>query len=133
GPTNSLGATRRRGQGETMPDHEGRHLLPSLVHFRQQGHTVGYAGRDNAAPDTANTISSVKRMLGRSLADIQTRYPHLPYRCKASVNGLPMIDPAAGLPHPVRVSADSPKGLAAAASEPPHAASGCARCPGPPL
>ncbi|EBE4009328.1 Fe-S protein assembly chaperone HscA [Salmonella enterica subsp. enterica serovar Muenchen] len=117
GTTNSLVATVRSGQAETLPDHEGRHLLPSVVHYQQQCHTVGYAARDNAAQDTANTISSVKRMMGRSLADIQTRYPHLPYRFKASVNGLPMIDTAAGLLNPVRVSADILKALAARASE----------------
>ncbi|EAO7508652.1 Fe-S protein assembly chaperone HscA [Salmonella enterica] len=117
GTTNSLVATVRSGQAETLPDHEGRHLLPSVVHYQQQGHTVGYAARDNAAQDTANTISSVKRMMGRSLADIQACYPHLPYRFKASVNGLPMIDTAAGLLNPVRVSADILKALAARASE----------------
>lgn len=117
GTTNSLVATVRSGQAETLPDHEGRHLLPSVVHYQQQGHTVGYAARDNAAQDTANTISSVKRMMGRSLADIQSRYPHLPYRFQASENGLTMIETAAGLLNPVRVSADILKALAARASE----------------
>ncbi|EEP7582332.1 Fe-S protein assembly chaperone HscA [Salmonella enterica] len=117
GTTNSLVATVRSGQAETLPDHEGRHLLPSVVHYQQHGHTVGYAARDNAAQDTANTISSVKRMMGRSLEDIQTRYPHLPYRFQASENGLPMIETAAGLLNPVRVSADILKALAARASE----------------
>ncbi|HHS7463251.1 TPA: Fe-S protein assembly chaperone HscA [Salmonella enterica] len=117
GTTNSLVATVRSGQAETLPDHEGRHLLPSVVHYQQQGHTVGYAARDNAAQDTANTISSVKRMMGRSLADIQSRYPHLPYRFQASENGLPMIETAAGLLNPVRVSADILKALAARARE----------------
>ncbi|EMD4808485.1 Fe-S protein assembly chaperone HscA [Salmonella enterica] len=117
GTTNSLAATVRSGQAETLPDHEGRHLLPSVVHYQQQGHTVGYAARDNAAQDTANTISSVKRMMGRSLADIQTRYPHLPYRFQASENGLPMIETVAGLLNPVRVSADILNALAARASE----------------
>ncbi|EAB2199174.1 Fe-S protein assembly chaperone HscA [Salmonella enterica] len=117
GTTNSLVATVRSGQAETLPDHEGCHLLPSVVHYQQQGHTVGYAARDNAAQDTANTISSVKRMMGRSLADIQSRYPHLPYRFQASENGLPMIETAAGLLNPVRVSADILKALAARASE----------------
>ncbi|EAS8826560.1 Fe-S protein assembly chaperone HscA [Salmonella enterica] len=117
GTTNSLVATVRSGQAETLPDHEGRHLLPSVVHYQQQGHTVGYAARDNAAQDTVNTISSVKRMMGRSLADIQTRYPHLPYRFQASENGLPMIETVAGLLNPVRVSADILNVLAARASE----------------
>ncbi|STC81969.1 chaperone protein HscA [Escherichia coli] len=67
--------------------------------------------------DTANTISSVKRLMGRSLADIQQRYPHLPYQFQASENGLPMIETAAGLLNPVRVSADILKALAARATE----------------
>ena len=38
GTTNSLVATVRSGQAETLADHEGRHLLPSVVHYQQQGH-----------------------------------------------------------------------------------------------
>jgi molecular chaperone DnaK (HSP70) len=86
-------ATVRSGQAETLADEQGRHLLPSVVHYQQQGHAVGYDARANAARDPANTISSVKRMMGRSLADIQTRYPHLPYQLQASENGLPMMRP----------------------------------------
>lgn len=74
GTTNSLVATVRSGQAETLADHEGRHLLPSVVHYQQQGHSVGYDARTNAALDTANTISSVKRLMGRSLADIEEVY-----------------------------------------------------------
>ena len=117
GTTNSLVATVRSGQAETLADHEGRHLLPAVVHYQQQGHSVGYDARTNAALDTANTISSVKRLMGRSLADIQQRYPHLPYQFQASENGLPMIETAAGLLNPVRVSADILKALAARATE----------------
>ncbi|MGL4200432.1 MAG: Hsp70 family protein, partial [Enterobacter roggenkampii] len=112
GTTNSLVATVRSGQAETLADEQGRHLLPSVVHYQQQGHAVGYDARANAARDPANTISSVKRMMGRSLADIQTRYPHLTYQLQASENGLPMIATAAGLLNPIRVSADILKALA---------------------
>ena len=112
GTTNSLVATVRSGQAETLADEQGRHLLPSVVHYQQQGHAVGYDARANAARDPANTISSVKRMMGRSLADIQTRSPHLPYQLQASENGLPMIATAAGLLNPIRVSADILKALA---------------------
>ena len=112
GTTNSLVATVRSGQAETLADEQGRHLLPSVVHYQQQGHAVGYDARANAARDPANTISSVKRMMGRSLADIQTRYPHLPYQLQASENGLPLIATAAGLLNPIRVSADILKALA---------------------
>ncbi|WP_314421465.1 Fe-S protein assembly chaperone HscA [Pseudescherichia vulneris] len=117
GTTHSLVATVRSGQAETLPDSDGRHLLPSVVHYQPQGHRVGFEARSNAVNDPANTISSVKRMMGRSLADIQTRYPHLPYQLQASENGLPMIATAAGLLNPVRISADILKALAARATE----------------
>jgi molecular chaperone HscA len=117
GTTNSLVATVRSGQAETLPDHEGRHLLPSVVHYQQQGLNVGWDARAQAATDPANTISSVKRLMGRSLADIQTRYPHLPYSFKASENGLPMIDTPAGLLNPIRISSDILKALAARATK----------------
>jgi len=117
GTTHSLVATVRSGQAQTLPDSDGRHLLPSVVHYQPQGHRVGFEARSNAVNDPANTISSVKRMMGRSLADIQTRYPHLPYQLQASENGLPMIATAAGLLNPVRISADILKALAARATE----------------
>lgn len=117
GTTNSLVATVRSGQAETLPDRQGRYLLPSVVNYQPSGLSVGYDARQNAALDPVNTISSVKRMMGRSLVDIQTRYPHLPYQLQASENGLPMIQTAGGLLNPVRVSADILKALAARATE----------------
>ncbi|WP_434639300.1 Fe-S protein assembly chaperone HscA [Klebsiella sp. I138] len=117
GTTNSLVATVRSGQAETLPDHQGRYLLPSVVNYHASGLSVGYDARHNAALDPVNTISSVKRMMGRSLADIQSRYPHLPYQLQASENGLPMIQTAGGLLNPVRVSADILKALAARATQ----------------
>lgn len=88
-----------------------------MVNYHASGLTVGYDARLNAAQDPANTISSVKRMMGRSLADIQNRYPHLPYQLQASENGLPMIQTAGGLLNPIRVSADILKALAVRATE----------------
>ncbi|WMY75466.1 Fe-S protein assembly chaperone HscA [Buttiauxella selenatireducens] len=117
GTTNSLVATVRSGQAETLPDHEGRHLLPSVVHYQQQGLNVGWDARAQAATDPANTISSIKRLMGRSLADIQARYPHLPYSLQPSENGLPMINTPAGLLNPIRISSDILKALCARATE----------------
>jgi len=117
GTTNSLVATVRSGQAETLADREGRHLLPSVVHYQQEGLNVGWNARAQAALDPANTVSSVKRLMGRSLADIQARYPHLPYHLRASENGLPMIETPAGLLNPVRISADILKALSARATE----------------
>ncbi|MBJ3815678.1 Fe-S protein assembly chaperone HscA [Shimwellia pseudoproteus] len=117
GTTNSLVATVRSGKAETLADHEGRHLLPSVVNYHADGRITGWEARALAAGDPANTISSVKRLMGRSLADIQARYPHLPYQFQASENGLPMINTPAGVLNPVRISADILQTLAGRARE----------------
>ncbi|HKS33435.1 MAG TPA: Fe-S protein assembly chaperone HscA, partial [Enterobacteriaceae bacterium] len=117
GTTNSLVATVRSSQAQTLVDSNGRDLLPSVVHYQAGSHIVGDEARALAAQDPVNTISSVKRMMGRSLADIQARYPHLPYQLQASENGLPMIATPAGLLNPIRVSADILQALAARARE----------------
>jgi len=117
GTTHSLVATVRSGQAQTLEDSQGRHLLPSVVHYQPQGYRVGWQARAEAAEDPTNTISSVKRLMGRSLADINTRYPRLPYQFEASENGLPLIKTAAGLLNPVRISADILTALATRAQE----------------
>ncbi|WP_323612132.1 Fe-S protein assembly chaperone HscA [Pectobacterium versatile] len=115
GTTHSLVATVRSGEAQTLADSDGRDLLPSVVHYRHDGHSVGWHARDNAAHDLENTVSSVKRLMGRSLDDIQQRYPHLPYRFHANDNGLPLIQTSAGNLNPVQVSADILSALAARA------------------
>ena len=57
GTTNSLVATVRSGQAETLADSAGRHLLPSVVNYQADSHVVGYDARANAAQDSVNTIS----------------------------------------------------------------------------
>ncbi|PHM46244.1 molecular chaperone DnaK [Xenorhabdus mauleonii] len=117
GTTHSLVATVRSGQAETLADSENRHLLPSVVQYRKEDIQVGWLARQQAASDPVNTVSSVKRMMGRSLADIQQRYPNLPYQLQASENGLPLIKTASGLVDPIQVSADILKSLAQRAEE----------------
>ncbi|MBA5806754.1 Fe-S protein assembly chaperone HscA [Morganella morganii] len=117
GTTHSLVATVRSGETDVLPDHEGRYLLPSVVQYSADSRLVGWDARANAAADPQNTIISVKRMMGRSLADITQRYPDLPYQLQAGENGLPIIRTAAGLTDPVRVSADILSVLAQRAQE----------------
>ncbi|RAW65967.1 MULTISPECIES: Fe-S protein assembly chaperone HscA [unclassified Photorhabdus] len=117
GTTHSLVATVRSGQAETLMDSEERYLLPSVVRYHEKGPEIGWLARQQAAYDPANTISSVKRMMGRSLADIQQRYPNLPYQFQASENGLPLINTATGLVDPIQVSSDILKSLVQRAEE----------------
>ncbi len=117
GTTHSLVATVRSGHAETLMDSENRYLLPSVVHYHENGIEIGWLARQQAVHDPVNTISSVKRMMGRSLADIQQRYPNLPYQFQASENGLPLINTATGLVDPIQVSSEILKLLAQRAEE----------------
>lgn len=117
GTTNSLVASVRSGGATTLVDEQGRSILPSVVHYTAETSLVGDAAREKAQRDPANTIISVKRLIGRSLTDIQARYPTLPYHFKASDNGLPILQTAQGDKNPIQVSADILKSLAKRAEQ----------------
>ncbi|KGQ46624.1 Fe-S protein assembly chaperone HscA [Gallibacterium anatis] len=106
GTTNSLVATVRSGKADILLDEQDRALIPSVVYYGAKEPIVGYEAKANAGQDPHNTIISVKRLIGRSLADVQSRYPNLPYRFQASENGLPMIVTQKGAISPIEVSAD---------------------------
>ncbi|MFA0494783.1 Fe-S protein assembly chaperone HscA [Vibrio sp. 10N.222.54.B11] len=106
GTTNSLVASVRSGEASTLVDQQGRSILPSVVHYQSESYTTGDEARVNAQTDPKNTIISVKRLIGRSLSDIQQRYPSLPYQFEESDNGLPVINTAQGNKNPIQVSAD---------------------------
>ncbi|HGN1705677.1 TPA: Fe-S protein assembly chaperone HscA [Providencia rettgeri] len=112
GTTHSLIATVRSGEAAVLPDEQGRYLLPSVVNYQSASKQVGWEAKSLAEQDPVNTIISVKRMIGRSLADIQKRYPDLPYQLTASENGLPFIQTVAGQVDPIQVSSDILKTLA---------------------
>lgn len=111
GTTNSLVASVRSGDATTLKDEHGRSILPSVVNYTQDLASVGYDAKAKAELEPANTIISVKRLIGRSLKDIQARYPSLPYQFKESDNGLPILQTAQGDKNPIEVSADILKAL----------------------
>ncbi|AKD37805.1 chaperone protein HscA [Pasteurella multocida subsp. multocida OH4807] len=117
GTTNSLIATVRSGKVDILLDEQARPLLPSIVHFQSDNVLVGYEAGEIASQDPKNTVVSVKRLIGRSLQDVQQRYPNLPYQFEASENGLPLLNTAKGLLSPVEISAEILKKLAALAEQ----------------
>ena len=113
GTTNSLVATVRNGQSEILADEQERPLLPSVVHFQKENVIVGYEAGAMASQDPQNTVISVKRLIGRSLADVKKRYPNLPYQFAQTENGLPLLKTAQGLRSPIEISAEILKKLTA--------------------
>ena len=114
GTTNSLIATVRNGHSDILLDEQNRPLLPSVVHFgKDENVIVGYEAAELATQDPQNTVISVKRLIGRSLADIQQRYPNLPYQFVASENGLPLLATHQSVRSPIEISAEILKKLTA--------------------
>ncbi|MDG6354068.1 Fe-S protein assembly chaperone HscA [Glaesserella parasuis] len=106
GTTNSLVATVRSGQAQVLLDEKERALVPSVVHYAAENKVVGVEAFEQAVADPQHTVISVKRLIGRSLADVEQRYPNLPYQFVATDNGLPLIQTPQGNKSPIEVSAD---------------------------
>jgi len=82
GTTNSLVAyvDEATGLPRVIPDTEGRPLLPSVVAFTPDGIVVGEAARRQLARRPADTVYSVKRLMGRGFEDVKDEARYLPFR-----------------------------------------------------
>ncbi len=107
GTTNSLIATVRNGSADTLPDEGGAHLLPSVVHYRNEGPPlVGEAAKAHLATDPQNTIASVKRLMGRSGEEFAGSGFRLPYRLVEIDSAVPRLRTAAGDFSAMEISAE---------------------------
>ena len=105
GTTHSLVASVRHGVAECLPDGQGRVILPSVVRYLEGGgRQIGFDALQAMAQDPENTIASVKRFMGRSLADV-TGSAKLQYRF-AQHGGMLGVQTVQGEKSPVEVSAD---------------------------
>jgi molecular chaperone HscA len=105
GTTHSLVASVRSGVAECLPDEQGRVLLPSVVRYVDvDKREIGFAAVAAQISDPTNTIASVKRLMGRGLADI-ANVASLPYHL-AVKDGMVAIQTAFGEKSPVEVSAE---------------------------
>jgi molecular chaperone HscA len=104
GTTNSLVATVRSGIPVVLPDASGHPLLPAIVRFGPDGVTVGRAAQEEQTRDPQNTIVSVKRLMGRGLADLSDAR-RFPYRF-VDGPGMVRLGTRAGVKSPVEISAE---------------------------
>ncbi len=108
GTTNSLVASVQSAVPKALTDHAGHVLLPSVVRYEtasaQTAPLVGRQALQGQGQDPLNTIASVKRLMGRGMADV-LKAGAPPYRL-LDTPGMVTIDTAAGPKSPVEVSAD---------------------------
>jgi len=90
GTTSSLVAVVEAGRPRTIPNKEGDYQTPSVVSITPQGEClVGLPAKRQAIPNPANTVFSVKRLMGCSYSDpaVQKDIKHLPYKIVKASNG----------------------------------------------
>ena len=105
GTTHSLVAAVRHGVAECLPDDQGRVILPSAVRYLDGGRRqIGHDALAVQADDPENTVVSVKRFMGRKLADL-SGHAKLPYRF-VDQPGMVAVHTREGVKSPVEVSAE---------------------------
>src|SRR5437660_12121708 len=84
GTTNSVIAVMEGGEPVVIPNSEGSRTTPSVVAFTKSGERlVGNLARRQAAVNPENTISSIKRFIGRRLGEVDAERKIVPYKVKA--------------------------------------------------
>lgn len=106
GTTNSLVASVFSGEASVIRDEAGRALLPSVVRYlgADAKAVVGHEAQASQSEDPHNTLSSIKRLMGRGLRDV-SNVSDMPYAF-VDAPGMVSIETRAGIKNPVEVSAD---------------------------
>jgi len=94
GTTNSVVAVATNGQVQVLPDAEGNKLFPSVVSFHPSGSVLaGYPARERRLVDAANTIYSIKRLIGRPYRSEEVRRAHdrFPFAFQEGPTGGPLV------------------------------------------
>ena len=109
GTTHSLVAAVRHGVADCLPATDGRVILPSVVRYLDpaqggSGRQIGFEALAAQVQDPANTVSSVKRLMGRIRAQVSDA-DKLPYTL-VDDRGMAVIETVAGRKTPMEVSAE---------------------------
>ncbi|MBI3620685.1 MAG: molecular chaperone DnaK [Nitrospirae bacterium] len=105
GTTNSLVAVMEGGRPRILPGPGGRRLLPSIVAFDGGRETMGEDARRRLATHPADVIYSVKRFMGRGLADLQEELKFFPFHLMEEPPGVVRIEIAGRRFTPPEISA----------------------------
>ena len=114
GTTNSLVASVVSGSPIILNPNEESNLLPSIVHYSKESVLVGNDAKNLLSKDPKNTISSVKRLIGKTISDInKDNFP----LSLADGEGVINIQTSIGIKNPIEVSAEILKKLKSVAEE----------------
>jgi Fe-S protein assembly chaperone HscA len=89
GTTNSLVAIVENDTPRVIPGADGSNLVPSVVYFEEGGNIlVGNPARDKMVEKPKNTIFSIKRFMGKGLADVRDDLALLPFEVSPSSDSI---------------------------------------------
>ena len=93
GTTNSAMAVMEGSEPEILVNAEGDRTTPSVEGFRKDGErVVGKAAKNQAVTNPKNTVSSVKRFIGRSFNETGEEQKTVAYKVQAGKDGRAVID-----------------------------------------
>ena len=93
GTTNSAMAVMEGSEPEILVNAEGDRTTPSVEGFRKDGErVVGKAAKNQAVTNPENTVSSVKRFIGRSYDETRDEQGKVSYKVKAGNGGRAVVD-----------------------------------------
>ena len=114
GTTNSLVASVVSGSPIILNPNEESNLLPSIVHYSKESVLVGNDAKNLLSKDPKNTISSAKRLIGKTISDINQDHFSLNL---ADGDGVINIKTSIGMKNPIEVSAEILKTLKSVAEK----------------
>ena len=114
GTTNSLVASVVSGSPTILNPNDNSNLLPSIVHYSKESILVGNDAKNLLSKDPKNTISSAKRLIGKTIGDINQDHFSLNL---ADGDGVISIKTSIGMKNPIEVSAEILKTLKSVAEK----------------
>jgi molecular chaperone DnaK len=118
GTTNSVVAVMEGGEPAVIVNQEGGRTTPSVVGFSRDGERlVGQVAKRQAVTNPENTISSIKRFMGRKHAELSQELPRVPYQVVKADNGDAWVEVRGTQYSPPEISAMVLQKLKAAAED----------------
>ncbi|MFL0161796.1 molecular chaperone DnaK [Aquirufa salirivi] len=106
GTTNSCVAVMEGNEAVVIANSEGRRTTPSIVAFLENGERkVGDPAKRQAITNPQNTISSVKRFMGKKYSDVSSELKTISYQVEKGNNDTPRVRIGDRLYTPQEISA----------------------------
>jgi molecular chaperone HscA len=106
GTTHSVVAIATEGAPQAIADASGNEIVPSVVWYEGAHATVGTEAKRANSEGEGDTVRSIKRLMGKSAADIPTLAGEVPYALDVSAEGMARIQLMHRSITPTEISAD---------------------------